>query len=95
MPVVIDSKNQSIPSYLENVADIVFQFVANWIADDFSEEIEGIKFDEISNNFSDYITEFFVHFYQYGDDYKLLITHSNKYSDKMLEEFKYIHYNIN
>lgn len=120
MPIVIDCKDQSINSYLENVADkvygvfrhsyypllllyqkydvfgnIVFQFVPNWIADDFAydtEDIEGIKFDEISNfvldNFRDFLAEFFVQVHQNGDDYTLFITHSKKYSDNMVEDFK-------
>ena len=42
----------------------------------------------VLNNFSDYLTEFFVQVYQNGDDYTLFITHSNKYSDKLVEDFK-------
>jgi hypothetical protein len=75
--------------------NILFQFVPNWIADDFITEInniDGINSEEISNyvlnNFSDYLTEFLVQVYQNGEDYTLFITHSRKYSDKLVEDFK-------
>ena len=120
MPIVIDCKDQSINSYVGDVADtvygvlrhsyypilllyqkydfvvdILFQYVPNWIADDFTAdivEIENINADEIYNyilnRFSDFLTELLVQVYQNGDDYTLFITHSNKYSDKMVEDFK-------
>ncbi len=119
MPVVVDCKDQSISSYLKDVADtvygvlrhnhypilllyqkydievnILFQYVPNWIADDFTEdivEIENISSEEIYNyvlnQFSDFLTEFLVQVYENGDDYTLFITHSNKYSGKMVEDF--------
>ena len=120
MPMVIDCKDQSINSYVGNVADtvygvlrhsyypilllyqkydfevnILFQFVPNWIADEFIEDVNSIKdmdseeiMNYVLNNFSDYLTEFFVQVYQNGDDYTLFITHSKKYSDKLVEDFK-------
>ena len=120
MPVVIDCNNQSINSYIDDVADtvygvlrhsyypilllyqkydfevnILFQFVPNWIADEFTEDVDSIEdidseeiMNYVLNNFSDYLTEFFVQVYQNGDDYTLFITHSRKYSDKMVEDFK-------
>ncbi len=119
MPIVIDCKDQSINSYIEDVGDtvygvirhsyypilllyqkydfvvnILFQYVPNWIADDFTEgivEIENVTSEEIFNyvinKYSDFLTEFFVQVYQNGDDYNLFITHSNKFSDKMVEDF--------
>ena len=58
-------------------------------------EIEDINSEEIYNyvlnEFSDFLTEFFVQVYQSGDDYMLFITHSNKFSDKMVEDFKNIY----
>jgi amino acid adenylation domain-containing protein len=72
----------------------LFQFVPNWIADDFNnvESIEDIGSEEIMNNilnsYGDNITEFFVEIYQYGENYRLLITNSNKYSNKLIEDFK-------
>lgn len=66
----------------------------NWIADDFDAlgNIDDIGAGEIINNvlnnFSDFLTEFFVQVYQNGDDYSLLISHSNKYSDRMINDFK-------
>ena len=120
MPVVVECKNQSIRSYVEDVADtvygvlrhsyypilllyqkydfevnILFQFVPNWITDDFTEDVNNIEgidskkiTDYILNNFSDFLTEFFVQVYQNGDDYTLFIAHSNRYSDKMVDDFK-------
>lgn len=120
MPMVIDCRDQSINSYVGDVADtvygvlrhsyypilllyqkydfevnILFQYVPNWIADEFIEDVNSIKdmdseeiMNYILNNFSDYLTELFVQVYQNGDDYTLFITHSNKYSDKLVEDFK-------
>ena len=75
--------------------NILFQFAPNWVADDFAEdiaEIEDINSEEIYNyvlnEFSDFLTEFFVQVYQSGDDYMLFITHSNKFSNKLVEDFK-------
>ncbi|SDA47838.1 Phosphopantetheine attachment site [Methanobrevibacter millerae] len=116
MPIVAKCKNQSISSFMENMANtvygvlrhsyypilllyqkynfevhILFQFVPNWIADDFntfdnaeSQEI----FNKVLNNFQDSLTEFLVQVYQNGDDYSLVFTNSNKYSDKMINDFK-------
>ena len=53
---------------------------ASWI----SSEI----FNKVLNNFQDSLTEFFVQVYQNGDDYSLVFTNSNKYSDKMINDFK-------
>ena len=72
----------------------LFQFVPNWIADDFNnvEGIEDIDSEEIVNNilnsYGDNITEFFVEIYQYDENYRLIITNSNKYSNKLIEDFK-------
>ncbi|WP_296861858.1 hypothetical protein, partial [uncultured Methanobrevibacter sp.] len=81
--------------------NILFQYVPNWVADDFTGDnikIENINSKEINkyilNNFSDYLTEFFVQVYQIGDDYKLFITHSNKFSDKLVEDFKNMYITI-
>ncbi|WP_405290050.1 D-alanine--poly(phosphoribitol) ligase subunit DltA [Methanobrevibacter sp.] len=125
-PVVIDCKDQSIGSYIEDVADtvfgvirhsyypmlllyqkydfesnIIFQYVPDWVAEDFTKdmvEIENIKPEEIYNyllnQFSDSITEFFFEVYQSGDDYALIITHSNRYSDKMVEDFKNMYISV-
>ena len=61
----------------------------------FVEDVNGIKdidseeiMNYILNNFSDYLTEFLVQIYQNDDDYTLYITHSNKYSEKRVEDFK-------
>ena len=81
--------------------NILFQYVPNWVADDFTGDnvkIENIDSEEINkyilNNFSDYLTEFFVQVYQIEDDYKLFITHSNKYSDELVEDFKNMYITI-
>ncbi|WP_298524471.1 non-ribosomal peptide synthetase [uncultured Methanobrevibacter sp.] len=72
----------------------LFQFVPNWIADDFGnvESIGDIDPEEIVSNilnsYDDSITEFLVEIYQYGENYRLIITNSNKYSNKMIEDFK-------
>ncbi|WP_296887371.1 non-ribosomal peptide synthetase [uncultured Methanobrevibacter sp.] len=75
--------------------NILFHFVPNWIADDFTEdiiEIEDINSEEITNyilnEYSDFLTEFFVEIYENGDDYTLFIVYSKKYSDEMVEDFK-------
>ena len=44
--------------------------------------------NHVLNSYSDYLTEFFVQIYQNGDDYRLIITNSNKYSNKLIEDFK-------
>ena len=115
MPVIVDCKDQSIDSYMKEVANLVygvsrhsyypllllyqkynfevqilFQFVPNWIVDDFmdvnmdSNEIVN----SVINTLNDAIAEFFVQVYQNGDDYRLIITHSNNYSQKMINDFK-------
>ena len=75
--------------------NILFQYVPNWIADEFIEDVVSIKdmdseeiMNYVLNNFSDYLTEFFFQIYQNGDDYTLFITHSKKYSDKLVEDLK-------
>ena len=74
--------------------NILFQFVPNWIADDFNnvEGIDDFGSEEIMNhvlNFhGDQITEFFVQIYQNGENYRLIITNSNKFSNKLIEDFK-------
>jgi hypothetical protein len=73
--------------------NILFQFVPNWIADDFNGivDIEGIDSEEIINyilnNYNDYLTEFFFQIYQNGDDYRFRIVNSKKYPEKMINEF--------
>lgn len=71
--------------------NILFQVVPNWIADDFS-EIEDDEaneiFNQVLNSYSDYLTDFFVQIYQNGEDYKLVITHTKKYSESMVNDFK-------
>ncbi len=73
---------------------IMFQFMPNWIADDmgYVGNIEGIdvgKIDnQILNNYSDYLADLFVQIYQNGEDYKIIISNSKKYSDKMIRDFK-------
>ena len=81
--------------------NILFQYVPNWIADDFTEgivEIDGINFEEIYNHiinqFSDFLTDFFVQIYENSDDYTLFIAHSNRFSDKMVEDFANIYTTI-
>ena len=119
MPLVADCKDQSINSFMEHMAHLVygasrhsyypvlylyqkydfevksmFQFVPNWIADDIGsvETIEGINVEEISNkilnNYSDFLADLFVQIYQYGENYRIIISNSNKYSDKMINDFK-------
>ena len=72
--------------------DILFHFVPNWIADDF-DVIEDANdagteiSNQVLNDFNDFVTEFFVQVYQSGEDYRLIILHSNKYSQKMINEF--------
>ena len=73
---------------------IMFQFMPNWIADDmgYVGNIEGIdvgKIDnQILNNYSDYLADLFVQIYQNGEDYRIIISNSKKYSDKMIRDFK-------
>ena len=70
---------------------ILFQFVPNWIADDFN-DFDDIRteeiFNQVLNKSSDYLMELFAQVYQNGDDYKLIITNSNNYSEKMINDFK-------
>ena len=116
MPVVADCRNQTIDSFMKNMADtvygalrhsyypilllyqkydfevnILFQFVPNWIADDFT-NTDDDETNEIINKvldgYGDYLTEFFVQIYQNGDNYRMVIVNSNKYSKKMVDEFK-------
>lgn len=74
--------------------DILFHFVPNWIADDF-DVIENTDdagteiINNVLNDFNDFVTEFFVQVYQNGDDYRLIVLHSNKYSQKMIDDFKH------
>ena len=78
----------------------MFQFIPNWIAGDWEyvENIEGIDVEKIDiqilNNYNDYLTDFFVQIYQFGENYRIIISNSNKYSDKMIEDFKNIFISI-
>ena len=53
---------------------------------------DDIDTEEIMNyildSYGDYITEFFVQIYQNGENYRILITNSNKFSNKLIEDFK-------
>lgn len=116
MPLVMDCQDQSINSYIENMAnliydasrysyypilllyqeynfevDILFQFIPNWIADEFdnlNDMPSNDIFNCVLNNFKDFIAEFFVQVNQNEDDYILVFMNSNKYSDKLIEDFK-------
>ncbi|WP_407431868.1 amino acid adenylation domain-containing protein [Methanobrevibacter sp.] len=116
MPLLIDCKNQSINSYIDNVSEIVYgamkhsyypilllyqkynfevNILFHYVPNRISHEIEDIEdinsseiINEILNTFGDFITEFFVELMQYGENYTLVIVNSNKYSDKMVEDFK-------
>ena len=122
LPLVVDCNNQSISSFMQDMADtvnrtlrysyypilqlyqrydfevnILFQFVPNWIADDYidmgdfaSEEITNLVLDK----FNDFLSEFFVQIYQNGDDYRIIFTKSNKYSNDMIRDFKDIYISV-
>ena len=72
----------------------MFQFVPNWIADDIesADVVEGTDVEELINqvfdSYSDFLVDFGVQIYQYGETYKLMIFNSNRYSDKMIKNFK-------
>ena len=69
----------------------LFQFVPNWIADDFNDfKDERTKeiFNKVLSQSGDYLMELFVQVYQNGDDYSLIVSNSNNYSEKMINEFK-------
>ena len=72
----------------------MFQFVPNWIADDvgYVETVEGIDVEELINqvfkDYSDFLAEFLVQIYQYGENYRLILTNSKRYSDYMINDFK-------
>ena len=71
----------------------MFQFVPNWLADDvgYVESVEGIDVEEIANqilnSYSDYLADFFVQIYQYGENYRIIVSNSNRYSDKLVKDF--------
>lgn len=44
--------------------------------------------NQILNDSNDFVTEFFVQLYQNGDDYSLTISHSKRYSERMINDFK-------
>ncbi len=122
MPLIVDCKNQSISSFMEQMADtiygalrysyypilllyqkynfevnILFQFVPNWIADDFNtiDDTESHEiYNKVINSFQDSLTEFLVQVYQNGTDYRLVFTNSNKYSDKMINDFKDVYISV-
>ena len=122
IPLLVDCKDQSIASFMENVSDIIygsmkysyypllmlyqkydiqikimFQFLPNWISEEI-EDIEEISSSEIMDyvfgSYNDYLADLFVQVTQNGDDYKLLIINSKKYSDKMINDFKDIYMSI-
>ncbi|WP_405294927.1 AMP-binding protein [Methanobrevibacter sp.] len=80
--------------------NIMFQFVPNWIVDDieFADVVEGIDVDEFTNQvldiYSDFLVDFGVQIYQYGETYRLIIINSNMYSDKMINDFKDIYISV-
>jgi hypothetical protein len=71
--------------------NILFQYVPNWILDE-SDDMDDIGFEEmfkrVLKNFNDFLTEFGVEIFQNGENYRLIFLNSNKYSDKMIEDFK-------
>ena len=48
----------------------------------------GFVNNKVLNEFQDSLAEFFVQIYQNGEDYRIVFTNSNKYSEKMIEDFK-------
>ncbi|WP_405295390.1 D-alanine--poly(phosphoribitol) ligase subunit DltA [Methanobrevibacter sp.] len=122
MPIIADCKNQSISSFMEQMADtvyealrysyypilllyqkynfevnILFQFIPNWIIDDFNtiDDAESHEiYNKVINSFQDSLTEFLVQVYQNGTDYRLVFTNSNKYSDKMINDFKDVYISV-
>ena len=122
MPIIADCKNQSISSFMEQMADtiygalrhsyypilllyqkynfevnILFQFIPNWIIDDFNiiDDTESHEiYNKVINSFQDSLTEFLVQVYQNGTDYRLVFTNSNKYSDKMINDFKDVYISV-
>nr|WP_296790122.1 non-ribosomal peptide synthetase [uncultured Methanobrevibacter sp.] len=76
---------------------IMFQFLPNWISEEI-EDIEEISSSEIMDyvfgSYNDFLADLFVQVTQNGDDYKLLIINSKKYSDKMINDFKNIYMSI-
>lgn len=76
---------------------IMFQFLPNWISEEI-EDMVDISSSEIMNHvlrsYNDFLADLFVQVTQNGDDYILLIVHSKKYSDKMINDFKDIYKSI-
>ena len=71
--------------------DILFQLVPNWIADDFHNAGDGLAeeiLDEVLERFSDNLAKLFVQIYQNGDEYRLILTHSNRYSERLMDDFR-------
>ena len=69
---IVDENTDIIP---EETNDIVEN------SDDTGTEIVN----HVLNDFNDFLAEFFVQVYQNGDDYRLIISHSNKYSQKIMK----------
>ncbi len=78
-------------------AEVIFQFVPNWVNYDGVNEdsSEIFSFDssddflgDFLSNLNDLIAEFIVQVFQNGDKYSVMIVNSNKYSEKMVKDFK-------
>ena len=44
--------------------------------------------NQVFDSYSDFIADLFVQIYQYGGTYRLVISNSKMYSDKMMRDFK-------
>ncbi|WP_407461521.1 condensation domain-containing protein, partial [Methanobrevibacter sp.] len=78
-------------------ATVIFQFIPDWISYDvidgensvvFSSDFMDDFLEEVLGNMDELLAEFIVQIFKNGDNYSVLIVNANKYSDKMVEEFK-------
>lgn len=77
-------------------ASVIFQFIPDWISYDvidgessiFSSDFMDDFIGGLLGNMDELLAEFIVQIFRNGDNYSVLIVNANKYSDKMVEEFK-------
>ena len=76
---------------------IMFQFVPDWVSDGGENVVDILSLDfinDILSSYEDFLAELFVQIVQEGDEYNMVITHTKKYSDKMIDDFKHYYMSI-
>ena len=71
--------------------DVIFQFKPDWFKNNYvNQSTDIVDIDSLIQDMSDLISDFVCEVIQMGDDYRLRITYSNKYSEAMIKRFSQV-----